>query len=121
MKTLQELIDEFLAEHAETWDTCRKAFLECDYASVTFVAFCRTRGLRIDTYTFEMTDPNNPDPLTYCSGLNAESLPRCSWHVIAATETHFIDWTVRQYVAERPYPYVWTREGALAKAAGGWS
>ena len=117
---LQQLVDDFLAENLESWDTARRAFCSCDTASYAFIDFCRTRGQGrlVAPYTFEFGDATNPDTGTYCPGIHPElDLHKASWHCIVGAEDCFIDWTARQYDSARPYPYIIPKEQALAAKA----
>ena len=85
MKTIQELIAEFLALHPTDWDTCTKAFCECTTATYMFVDFCRlnssqehVRGSEI----FIRAGKGNPDPETYKPGVNDDGVECCDWHII---------------------------------------
>ena len=117
---LQQLIDDFMAENLESWDTACRAFCSCDTASYAFIDFCKTRGQGglVAPYTFEFGDANNPDTGTYCPGIHPElALHKARWHCIVVTEDCFIDWTARQYDSARPYPYIIPKEQALAAKA----
>ena len=120
MKTIQELIAEFLALHPTDWDTCTKAFCECTTATYMFVDFCRlnssqehVRGSEI----FIRAGKGNPDSETYKPGVNDDGVECCDWHIIVEADSCFIDWTARQYDSARPYPYIIPKEQALAAKA----